>query len=402
MITATLVFDHSGRITNRPAPIEVRINHNRKSYYIGTGIKVVRSNFVGGSIVNQADSDELNRRLQLIYRRIQDEVNECLEQGTPICPAEIRRRVAAFADDIQPESTPALDWLEEQLPKLGLRHGTMKHYQSLIRRLHEWQQLRRWKDITAETILEFDAWLHRRPAYISEAKLLAGKPQPLISNSGVYNYHKCLKALINRAVLYKKIVVNPYDQLRGQFKRGEREMVEYLTEAEMRRFVATTPPLGTEMDVAHDLFIFQMYTGLSYSDAQAFDLSEYREVDGRLIHTGERIKTGVPFVSQLLEPAKKVVDKYNGNVPKMDNADYNRCLKALGMVAGIEKPLHSHMARHTFATFALRKGVKIENLSRMLGHTNITQTQRYAKVMAESVHEDFDLLKDSIKKGGQK
>ena len=135
---------------------------------------------------------------------------------------------------------------------------------------------------------------------------------------------------------------------------------------------------------------------LSNSDAQAFDLSEYREVDGRLIHTGERIKTGVPFVSQLLEPAKKVVDKYNGNVPKMDNADYNRCLKALGMVAGIDKPLHSHMARHTFATFALRKGVKIENLSRMLGHTNITQTQRYAKVVAQSVHDDYDLLSDQI------
>ena len=54
------------------------------------------------------------------------------------------------------------------------------------------------------------------------------------------------------------------------------------------------------------------------------------------------------------------------------------------------------MARHTFATFALRKGVKIENLSRMLGHTNITQTQRYDKVVAQSVHDDYDLLSDQI------
>jgi site-specific recombinase XerD len=38
----------------------------------------------------------------------------------------------------------------------------------------------------------------------------------------------------------------------------------------------------------------------------------------------------------------------------------------------------------------LRNGAKIENVSRMLGHTNIRQTQRYAKVMAESVREDFD------------
>lgn len=401
MITATLVFDHSGRVTDRPAPIEVRILHERKSYYISTGIKVLRHNFVGGAIVNQSDSDELNRRLQLIYKKIQGEVNHCIEKQLPIYPKEIRRRIAAYADDIHPEATPALDWMESQIPKLGLREGTMKHYTSLIKRLHEWNQLRRWQDVIAENICELDVWLHQRPAYISKAELAAGKPQPLVSNSGVYNYHKCLKALLNRAVLFKKIEINPYNQLHGQFKRGERETVEYLTEEEMQRFVALQLPVGTSMDVAHDLFIFQMYTGLSYSDAQAFNVSDYREVDGRLVHTGQRIKTGVPYVSQLLEPAKNVVSKYGGEVPKMDNADYNRCLKVLGMAACIDKPLHSHMARHTFATFALRKGVKIENLSRMLGHTNITQTQRYAKVMAQSVHEDFDLLSAAIKKNSE-
>ena len=59
---------------------------------------------------------------------------------------------------------------------------------------------------------------------------------------------------------------------------------------------------------------------------------------------------------------------------------------------GIETRLHSHLARHTFATRMLRMGVKIENLSKMLGHTNITQTQKYAKVMAQSVHDDFDMV----------
>jgi site-specific recombinase XerD len=59
---------------------------------------------------------------------------------------------------------------------------------------------------------------------------------------------------------------------------------------------------------------------------------------------------------------------------------------------GIETRLHSHLARHTFATRMLRMGVKIENLSKMLGHTNITQTQKYAKVMAQSVHDDFEMV----------
>jgi site-specific recombinase XerD len=65
------------------------------------------------------------------------------------------------------------------------------------------------------------------------------------------------------------------------------------------------------------------------------------------------------------------------------------------MVIGIEK-LHSHMGRHTFATMMLSKGAKIENVSRMLGHTNITQTQRYAKVLAKDVYDDFEKVAAKI------
>lgn len=399
MITTALIHDHRNRDYG---PVEIRIIHERKTTYISTGIKVLRQNFVGGTVVNQMDSSELNRRLQTIYTRIQQEVNTAIEQGLPLDATAIKRKAWTTAEELAPDATPAIDWMEEQLPVLGLKEGTLKHYRTLIVRLREYRIITHWQHMTQDHLLDFDAWLHRRPAYITEAERATGKPTPLISDSGVYNYHKCLKALLNRAVLYKKLQINPYDQLRGQFRRGDVATVDYLTEEEMANFMAVNPPVGTAMDAAHDLFVFQMYTGLSYSDAQAFNIKFYKKINGKYIHTGERIKTGVPYVSQLLPPALAVVEKYGGTTPKLDNADYNRCLKALGMVAGIEKPLHSHMARHTFATFALRKGVKIENLSRMLGHTNITQTQRYAKVMAESVHEDFDLLKDSIKKGGQK
>jgi site-specific recombinase XerD len=46
----------------------------------------------------------------------------------------------------------------------------------------------------------------------------------------------------------------------------------------------------------------------------------------------------------------------------------------------------------------LRNGVKIENLSKMLGHTNIIQTQRYAKVLAQSVHEEYDRIGEKLKR----
>ena len=75
-------------------------------------------------------------------------------------------------------------------------------------------------------------------------------------------------------------------------------------------------------------------------------------------------------------------------------------LKALGIMAGIKTPLHSHLARHTFATWMLTNGARFENVGRMLGHKNITQTQRYAKVLAQSVHDDFDMVAEQMKKEG--
>ena len=133
-----------------------------------------------------------------------------------------------------------------------------------------------------------------------------------------------------------------------------------------------------------------MYTGLSYSDAEAFDINQYRKDGDTYTHIGERIKTGVAYVSQLLPPAISVLEKYDMMVPQIEIHVYNRSLKSIGMSAVIKIPLHSHLARHTFATWMLRNGAKIDNVSRKLGYTNIRQTQRYAKVMAESVHEEFD------------
>jgi site-specific recombinase XerD len=97
----------------------------------------------------------------------------------------------------------------------------------------------------------------------------------------------------------------------------------------------------------------------------------------------------------LLPPAVEVLERNGWQVPKMNNQRYNQMLKAIGMVIGIEK-LHSHMGRHTFGTWMLSKGAKIENVSRMMGHSNITQTQRYAKVLAKDVYDDFEKVAEEF------
>ena len=387
MITTKIVFDHRGRTkNNEEGPLEVRVTANRRSYYINTGLRVKKNLWVSGKIADMPGWAEFERRINIIRDKIEAEVNNCLEEGRPIVSAEIRRKVW---DDGAESGTAFLDWCETQIPVMTISEGTRRHYRTLMARLNEWGGIRTWSDLTTEKIYLFDSWLHQLPTKQKQADVMAGIEAPKISDGCVWNYHKCLKKLLNNAVLFDKLAANPYDRLRGQFNRGDRETVEYLTQQELSIIEHCTPTPGSTMTVVRDLFVFQAYTGFAFGDMVAFDIRDYHEEDGVWVHNGERIKTGVPFVSELLPPVVSVLKRYNMQLPVINNNHYNVLLKAMGEMLGLTKNLTSHMARHTFATMMLKHGAKIENVSAMLGHTNVKQTQRYAKVMAESVHNDF-------------
>lgn len=388
MIQTAVIFDHRNRTPQgAEGPLEVRMTIDRKACYVATGIKVRRSEFRQGVVINRPDSDILNMRLRVIVEKIAGDVTAAIAEGRPIDIVDIKRRVWAVKIDL--DSTSLLDWLEQEIDNLTLAEGTLKHYRAMAVRLREWKVMRRWCDLTVENIVKWDAWLHQLPK--------SPRSKVLMSDAAIYNYHKSLKALLNRAVIFDRLERNPYDKLKGWFKRGDRERIDYLTDEELQAIVQFHSP-DTKLDIARDLFVLQAYTGLSYSDMQQLDISQYKNIGGVWMNVGQRIKTGVPYVSQLLPPVVKVLDKYDWQVPQMKNNEYNVYLKILGDVCGISRPLHSHMARHTFATWMLRQGVPIEHVCRMLGHTNITQTQRYAKIVAEDIHNDFRKVAEKLEK----
>ena len=395
-VTNSIVWDHRGRVPEgEKGQVEIRITVNRKSYYFGTGIRVHKSELIAGQIVNCPGAKELNDRLVILYKKVLAHVNAYVDAGVPINTEDVRQKVWQVVD-LHSDKSIFIQWCEKQIPLLGVTDGTEKHYNPLVTRLTQFGRIQKWDDLTVENIVLFDAWLHTLTKPVSDARLKSGTKPEKLSTGAIYNYHKCLKALLNRAMSFGKIDNNPYDRLKGKFKRGEKENVEYLTEDEMRRFESIILPKGSALDIAHDLFIFQMYTGLPFSDMQAFDMNDYKWDGTKWHNVGTRIKTGTPYVSSILPPALRVLEKYNFEIPKMNNADYNRQLKALQQITRIKTRLHSHLARHTFATFMLRNGVKIENVSKMLGHTNITQTQRYAKVLAQSVQDEYDMIAEKL------
>ena len=166
----------------------------------------------------------------------------------------------------------------------------------------------------------------------------------------------------------------------------------------MKALESLHPLAGTQMAMARDLFVFQMFTGLSYSDSQAFDIADYKQVNGKWVNVGERIKTGVAYVSQLLPPVVEILERYNWQTPKINNTKYNACLKVIQQALGFTSKLHSHLARHTFATWMLANGVPLDHVSKMVGHTNIRQTQRYAKLQTQAVYDDFEKVAAKMEK----
>ena len=417
MIKISLFFDHHKRTQKgEEGPVEVRVTVNKKPYYINTGVRVREDRLVGncirdvrvkgadGVMRTTEDADTLNERLTTIVRLVENEVNRCLDERRPLDVAEIRRKVYDLEVASNNDAPTLVAWIKEQIPMLNVVKNTRQKYVTLCRRLTEFGQITRWEHLSVEAIYKWDAWLRVQNNELTTNQKAAGVEQAKLGDKAVESYHKGLRAMLNRALKVGKITANPYDRLRGEFVSKQRDVVDYLTEEQMQKVMEITPVPGSQVAIARDLFIFQMFTGLGYSDTQIFDISQYRrEVvignDGketeRWRFVGKRVKTGVPYVSMLLPPVVEVLKRNGWRVPRINNQRYNQMLKAIGMVIGIER-LHSHMGRHTFATWMLSNGSKIENVSKMLGHTDIKMTQRYAEVLARDVYDDYDKAAEKL------
>lgn len=374
----------------KPGSLDVRVTIDRKSYYISTGIRVLAKHWAGAVVV-RPDADELNNRLGIIVKRVNEKMNEFIEKRQPINVEVIKQYI--YDGTKTDTGGSMLEWMKKQVPMLQVSEKTRGHYWLLLDRLEQYGQLRSWSDLSVEAIYEWDAWLHTN----IKAQLKKGHPERGGSDGTIYNYHKHMKAMINRAVDFGIISASPYARLKGKFKRGENDDYEYLTEDQMQRIVDTHPVPGTQMEDVRDLFVFQLFTGLAYSDSQAFDIKNYHKDDDVWVANGNRIKTGVPYVSALLPPVVDVLERHGWKVPTMPNQKYNGLLKTFGSVIGIEG-LHSHLARHSFATWMLSNDAKVQNVMRMLGHKNIKQTMKYAKVLAKDVHDDYNMVGEKLKK----
>ena len=154
-----------------------------------------------------------------------------------------------------------------------------------------------------------------------------------------------------------------------------------------------------DLETARDVFLFACYTGAAYCDLMTLNPEHLiRDDEGVLWLKFNRQKTGVLCRVKLLPEVLRLMNRLsderrNTLLPHIDYLTYQSHLKVLRLRAGIALPITSHTARHTFATLiTLEQGVPIETVSKMLGHSTVRMTERYAKVTPQKLFEEFDRL----------
>ena len=182
---------------------------------------------------------------------------------------------------------------------------------------------------------------------------------------------------------------NPYD--RFELPRENRvKTIKYLTEDELAQLEATDVP--EKLKFTKDIFLLGCYTGLRWSDIQLLDRSCYQKQGGKEWLIGTQKKTSNEYAILLLPEGKKILDKWGWDMRQNAISTIDINLKTVACLAGINRILTMHMSRHTFATRALSKGVRMEVVSKMLGHTDIKMTQVYAQVLRQDVVKGFEML----------
>lgn len=280
-----------------------------------------------------------------------------------------------------------------------LRQGTLKNYYTTKNYLKRFLVNKKkttdiyLKHLKYSFIIDFEQYLRKGPS------LQNANP---LNNNGIMKHLERLRKLMNFAMDLEWLDKNPFARYKLKFNKHKKE---FLSKEELEIFKE-----ATILDRGHqnvlDVFLFACYTGLSYTDVRNLNEDNItRGIDGNYWIFTQREKNEQPVKIPLLDEAWNILKKYgtyseknNGQLlPVYSNQKVNTYLKEIAGSLNIYKNLTFHSARHTFATTVmLSNGVPIETVSKLLGHTKISTTQVYARVLEEKISSDIKNLKNKL------
>src|SRR5690554_1345922 len=336
---------------------------------------------------------EINTFLDRIERDLENAYNQLQGEGKLITPHSVMARYLG-KDQVKKTLLQLSEYHNHNMTAI-LKPGTLKNYFTTEKYIKRFLEIERnTEDIYLEHlnyafIIDFEIFLRRNVAPL-QSKLL--------SNNGVMKHLERLKKLLNLAVKLEWVPKDPFVRFTLRFERTERP---FLSQNEVDQIQAHHFERET-VNKIRDIFIFSCYTGLSYIDVKHLNKGDIvRGIDGSNWIYTIRQKTDQMMRIPLLAVAEGIILKYKSEMqnqtallPVYSNQKTNTYLKEIATQLKINKNLTFHCARHTFATtITLSNGVPIETVSKLLGHSKLSTTQIYAKVLEKRISDDIGNLK---------
>ncbi|MCL6219916.1 site-specific integrase [Zunongwangia pacifica] len=384
---------------NGTAPLYARITVNGERIELSLKRRITlnlwnekRSRLKGYS----EESLQVNKSLDRIFNKIYEAFRQLQEENKHLSAKSIKARYLGL-DDSYKTLAELMTYHNTKMTSV-LKPGTMKNYYTTEKYVLEFLNKKMntkdiyLKQLNYRFITDFEHFLRNY-----NPKTHRRRP----TNNGVMKHLERLKKLSNLALKMEWIEKDPFARYSLHFKNKERD---YL----LQREIETLANLNLERETlsrTRDIFIFSCYSGLSYGDAKSLERRHIvKGIDGNNWIVKEREKTGKLFKVPMLPRVKAILKKYQSEskvsgflLPVYSNQKINQYLKELAKQSKISKRLTFHVARHTFATtVTLSNGIPIETVSKLLGHTKLSTTQIYARVIDSKISDDMEKLKDIL------
>ena len=377
------VFDRKHLASNiKKGVIELRITFKRKQKFITTGVKCFPGEWDDAhESIKSLSSQEDNAMLMKVRKRALKIIGEMVDAENidlNAIPSLIKQKDT----DITFE-----DYIHKRMMAKQVSDYTKKAYHVFFSRFSEWGKMQYFRDITEANIRKWDEYLHT--VTWEEKDRFGKKVTRKYSQASIGSMHKNLKVFINDAMVDGYVKENPYSTKRIKIEKGSTRIDKFLTKEEIEKIESADMPTRS-LSEARDLFLIQVFTGLSYVDLMLYDFTQCRNASDYAVFSGYRSKTGVLFTFVLTPKAKAILEKYDYNLPKLPNQKYNVKLKLVADAAGIDKQPTTHDGRRSCGYMLLNAGVPISVVSRILGHSSIRQTeQAYARLLDDTIAEEI-------------
>jgi len=212
-----------------------------------------------------------------------------------------------------------------------------------------------------------------------------------------YGHVRAITALVKSTLRYAYTLgYTKEDPLRYWVSpKFQHNPIEFLTESEVIDLQRIR--LEGSEEISKDLFLFQIFTGLGYSDMQDFQRSWIRKNkfgEDWIIYERAKIKNSRASLP-LLEEAREVLKKYDYKLPEQTNQVMNRNLKIIAekMNLSVQK-LTTHVGRKTFGMICLNRGVSLEVVSKCMGHASTEMTRKhYAFILDDTISREMSVMK---------